>query len=181
MRTPQIFLAYAPRGPALRCAVAYLGSERDVYGWFSGPRHDASVAACFFLMEDFYTRSAARYDVVNQEDLHIAWTLDEARRHELADLQSAFAHEWLFYRDDPGAMSELAAYADAQLAAGDINVRFERLGKFSTVQPNWTFYSPRFERTVLRHLARRWPLEYRPHVDEIPEAQRLGARMLQRT
>ena len=48
-----------------------------------------------------------------------------------------------------------------ELAAGELNVRFERLPKFSTQQPNWTFYSPHAERPVLQYLARRWPLEYR--------------------
>jgi len=41
-------------------------------------------------------------------------------------------------------------------------VRFERLGKFSRLQPNWTYYTPHFEHSVLRHLAKRWPLEFRP-------------------
>jgi nucleotide-binding universal stress UspA family protein len=98
---------------------------------------------------------------VDQADLHSAWSLDEARRHELARMQEAFAREWLFYRDDPRAAAELQAYAEAELAVGELNVRFERLARFSTLQPNWTWYSARFERPVLRHLARRWPLEYR--------------------
>jgi hypothetical protein len=76
-------------------------------------------------------------------------------------MQEAFAHEWLFYRDEPRAAAELEAYAEAELAVGEVNVRFERLAKFSTLQPNWTWYSPRFERPVLRHLAKRWRLEYR--------------------
>ena len=48
----------------------------------------------------------------------------------------------------------------AELAAGAVSVRFARLDLFSKLQPNWTFYSSGFEHTVLRHLARRWPLEY---------------------
>lgn len=161
MRTPDIFIAYAPRGAGLRCAVAYLAAERDAYGWFAGPRPDATVARAFFVLEDFYTSRETRYDAVAQGDLHSAWALDEARRHELARLQEAFAREWLFYRDAPGAAAQLQAYAQAELAAGELNVRFERLAKFSTQQPNWTFYSPHAERPVLQYLARRWPLEYR--------------------
>jgi len=175
MQTPNVFLAYAPRGPALRCAVAYLSSARDVYGWFTGPRLDAGVASCFFLMEDFHANAPVRYDSVPQEDLHSAWSLDEARRHELAAMQEAFTREWLFHRDDPHAARELAAYAEAELAAGEVNVRFERLGKFSTLQPNWTYYSPRFEHPVLRHLAKRWPLEYRLHVEEVAASQKRRA------
>ena len=161
MQTPNLFLAYAPRGAGLRCVVAYLASGRDVYGWYTGPCGDASIASCYFLLEDFYTGKPTRDAVVNQSDLHSDWPLDDARRHELARMQEAFAREWLLYRDDARAAAGLQAYAEAELAVGEINVRFGRLAKFSTLQPNWTYYSPRFERSVLRHLASRWPLEYR--------------------
>ena len=170
MRTPNVFLAYSPRGAGLRCAIAYLTSERDVYGWFTGPREDLAVASCFFLLEDLHTTLPARYEAVDQAELHSAWSLDEARRHELAQMQEVFAREWLFHRDDARAAAELEAYAAAELAAGEVNVRFERLAKFSTLEPTWTFYSPHFERTVLRHLAKRWPLEYRLYYPDPVEA-----------
>jgi hypothetical protein len=130
MGTPNVFVAYAPLGAGLRCAVAYRSAERDVYGWFTGPAADGGIAAQYFLMEDFYSNRPARYEAVDQAALHSRWSLDEARRHELAALQEAFAREWL--------------------VAG-----------LSKLQPNWTWYSPRCERSVLRHLAKRWPLEYR--------------------
>jgi hypothetical protein len=161
MKTPNVFIAYAPRGAGLRCALAYLASARDVYGWYTGPRNDATFAAQYFVVEDFYTNRPARDAAVDHADLHSAWALDEARRHELARMQEAFAREWLVYRDDPRAAAELASYAKAELAAGEVNLRFERIAKLSTLQPNWTYYSPRVERAVLRHLAKRWPLEYR--------------------
>jgi hypothetical protein len=160
MKTPHIFIAYAPRGAGLRCALAYLASERDVYGWYTGPRDDTSFAAQYFLIEDFYTKRPARDAAVDQADLHLPWALDEARRHELARMQEAFAREWLLYRDDSRAAAELALYAKAELAAGEVNLRFERIAKLSTLQPNWTYYSSGFERSVLRHLAKRWPLEF---------------------
>lgn len=161
MRTPHVFIAYAPRGAGLRCALAYLGAGRDVYGWFIGPREDGSLCAEYFLIEGFYTNRPTRFEAVQMAALHSRWALDEARRHELARMQEAFAHEWLFYRDDARVPAELAKYAEAELATGEPNLRFERLGKLSTLQPNWTYYSPGFERSVLRHLAKRWPLEYR--------------------
>ena len=160
MKTPEIFVAYAPRGAGLRCALAYLASERDVYGWYTGPRVDGTLAAEFFVLEGYYTNQAARYAAVEVSDLHTDWPLDEARRHELAQMQDTFGREWLVYRDDSRAAAQLEAYAEAELAAGEVMLRFERLAKLSTLQPNWTFYSPRFERSVLRHLAKRWPLEY---------------------
>ena len=163
MHTPEIFIAYAPRGAGLRCAVAYLSAGRDVFGWYTGPRFDAAIASRFFLLEHYYADRETRDESVDLADLHSAWSLDEARRHELARVQEMFAHEWLFYVDDARAVAEREAYADAELAAGGaVGVRFERLGKFSRLQPNWTYYTPHFEHSVLRHLAGRWPLEYRP-------------------
>src|SRR3970282_2109713 len=47
-QTPNVFLADAPRGIGLRCALAYLASERDVYGWFLGARDDARTVSAFF-------------------------------------------------------------------------------------------------------------------------------------
>jgi hypothetical protein len=165
MRTPQVFFAYAPRGAGLRCALAYLASARDVYGWFTGPRHDTSVASFFFLLQDFYASARERYAAVAPQDLHSDWPLEEARRHELARMQDIFAREWLFYRHDPRAPAELQAYAEAELAVGEVNVRFARLSKLSTLQPNWTYYSPRFEAQVLNRLAAHWTLEYRPELE----------------
>lgn len=176
MRSPEIFIAYAPRGSGLRCALAYLEDGRDVYGWFTGPRYDASVAACYFVLEDLHAAAPARYEAVDQSDLHSAWSLTEPRRHELAAMQEAFAHEWLFHRDDAHAAAELSAYAEAELAAGEINLRFARLAKLSKSQPNWTFYSPRFERTVLRHLSGRWPLEFNLDWAERPRRRAAGPR-----
>jgi hypothetical protein len=170
MRNPEIFIAYAPRGAGLRCALAYIASGRDVYGWYTGPRLDGSVAARYFLAEDFYANRPARDSAVDHADLHTRWALDEARRHELARVQEAFAREWLVYRDDPRAARELASYGRAELAVGEVNLRFERIADLSTLQPNWTYYSPRFERSVLRHLSKGWPLEYDGGVEPGPRS-----------
>ena len=160
MKTPQIFIAYAPRGAGLRCALAYLVAGRDVYGWYTGPRLEGTLVSEFFGLEQFYSTHTARYSAVQVSDLHANWALDEARRHELAQMQEMFVREWLVYRDDPRAAVQREAYAEAELAAGEVMLRFDRLAKLSKLQPNWTFYSPGFERSVLRHVAKRWPLEY---------------------
>jgi hypothetical protein len=159
MDTPRVFLAYSPRGAGLRVAVAYLPRGRDVCGWFTGPREDGTTASAYFLLESLYTKGEAAYAA--SDDLFGGWLRDDALCHELARLQEAFRREWLFYRSDPGASAELDAYARDELAAGEVDIRHERLGRLSKLQPTWTFYSPGFERTVLRHLAKRWPLEYR--------------------
>ena len=160
MATPNVFIAYAPRGVGLRCAVVYLASGRDVYGWFTGPRLDLAVASRYFVLQDYYSALPVRHEEVDQGELHSNWTLDEPRRHELARMQETFAREWLCYRADAWAAADFDAYARAELAAGDVSVRFARLAVFSRLQPNWTFYSRGFEHGVLRHLARHWQLEY---------------------
>ena len=156
----RIFLAYAPRGAGLRCALAYRASNRDAFGWFSGPG-DGVLASAYFVLEDIYTTRPATYVAVSEGDLHSTWIRDEARCHALAQMQEAFRREWLFYRSDPGAQEQLAAYAGAELAMGEFGIRFDRLNKLSKLQPNWIYYSRDFERGVLRHLAKRWPLDYR--------------------
>ena len=161
MSQPRVFLAYAPRGAGLRCALAYLACERDVYGWFTGPGQ-AGRTSRYFVLEDFYSKAGGRYVAAPTRDLHAGWIRDEKRCQELAALQEAFVAEWLFDRDDPDTTSEIGAFGHAQLAASDMNVRYEKLGKFSKLQPNWTYYSKDFERPVLNFLAKRWPLEYRP-------------------
>jgi hypothetical protein len=166
MHTPEYFLAYTPRGAGLRCAVVYLHSDADVFGWFIGPRQDQSIASLYFMLQDVYATRPYRYEAVEEADLHSEWLLDEPRRHELARIQEIFSREWLVYPDDPRAGAERQAYDEAELGVGEINVTFERLGRFSKLQPTWTCYSPQFERTVLRRLAKHWPLEYRPGVDE---------------
>src|SRR5574340_1742945 len=162
MRTPNVFLAYAPRGIGLRCALAYLAAGRDAYGWFLGPTAEALTVSRFFFLENFYSNRETRYEAVDEAQLHAPWSLAEDRRHELALMQETVSREWLFYRDDSRATPELQAYAEAEIAAGEVNIRVERLAKFSRLQPNWTFYSPGFERPVLHFLAKRWPLDYRP-------------------
>jgi hypothetical protein len=171
MHTPEIFIACAPHGAGLRCAVAYLSAERDVFGWYTGPRPDTHLASRCFLLEDYYTGRETRCESVDLADLHSVWSLEEARRHELARMQEMFAREWLWYAGDARAAAEQQAYDDAQLAPGGAaGVRFERLGKFSQLQPNWTYYTPRFEHSVLRHLAKRWPLEFQRNYEPAPSA-----------
>ena len=165
--TPRVFIAYAPRGIGLRCALAYLADRHDVFGWFTGPDESGGLVALYFVLEGFYSDREPRYAAARGLDLHTGWLLDQQRCHQLAALQEAFAAEWLFYRFDPIAQFDLAAYSRAELAAGEPNIRFERLNKLSKLQPTWTFYSAGFEHGVLRRLAKRWPLEYRP--DEGPQ------------
>jgi hypothetical protein len=159
MRTPRIFICYAPRA-GLRCAVAYFAGQHDAYGWFIG-QAEGGLESAYFVLEDFYTPAETRYIAVPERDLHSRWTRDEAMCHELARLQEAFSREWLCYRSDPESASELEQYDRAELADGDVVVRFERLNRFSKEQPSWTYYSHDCEHAVLESLTARWPLDYR--------------------
>ena len=165
IRTPEIFLAHAPRGEGLRCALAYLSGERDVYGWFTGPRKDASIASGYFLIEGYYANQPMAYEMVDPERLHSAWSLAEPRRHELARMQDAFVHEWLEDRD------VRAGWAGLQVREG-------MLTRFSTQQPTWTHYSPGFQHGVLRVLTNRWPLAYHAEgrEEERPHRRAAGPR-----
>ncbi len=159
MRNARVFLSYAPRA-GLRCALAYLAGDRHAWGWFTGPG-EARLESAYFVLEDFYTPLETRYVAVAESDLHAKWTRDEAMCHELAQLQETFTREWLFYRTDPQAAAQLEQYARAELAMGDANVPFERLNRFSKLQPAWTYYSHDFEHGVLKCLGKHWPLDYR--------------------
>ena len=55
--------------------------------------------------------------------MHSNWALEEARRHELAQMQEVYAREWLVYRDEPRAAVQLEAYAEAVLADGEVMLR----------------------------------------------------------
>jgi hypothetical protein len=159
MQTARIFLCYAPRA-GLRCALAYLARGHDVCGWFIGPGEGRWESA-YFLLEDFYTSRETRYVAVPESELHSRWTRDEAMCHELARMQETFAREWLFYRDDPDAVRDQAAYEGDELALGDVNIRHDRLNRLSKLQANWTLYSRDFEHPVLKFLSAHWPLDYR--------------------
>lgn len=131
-----------------------------MYGWYTG-LVEGGLESAYFVLENYHTPGEVQFVAVAEADLHSGWTTDEARCHELARLQDAFVHEWLAYGAQPGAAAQLEEYARAELAAGEVVVRFDRLGKFSKLQPNWTYYSPHFEHGVLRVLSKRWPLDYR--------------------
>jgi hypothetical protein len=148
MQMPHVFLACAAQPPALSCAVAYLVSGYDAYGWFIGRRNDGSYASAYFLLEDLFAGAPGRYEAV--ADVHADWSLGERLRHELAAMQEIFAREWLAYGE------------------GSVSVRGDQLGKLS----KGAFYSRNFERPVLNHLSKHWPLEYRPNMERTAAAQK---------
>ncbi|HSD59833.1 MAG TPA: hypothetical protein VLC55_03155 [Burkholderiales bacterium] len=175
MNTPSVFLAYAPRGAGLMCAVAWFTRGNDVFGWWGGAR--GSEFACgYFLAEDFYAGGGTRLLATEGNDLYGGWTRDYTHRqpplddripppdevcHELERLQFQFSHEWLVFSHDPDAAAEKSAYHDAELAAGPVLIHNRKLNKFRKDDVVWTFASPVVDRNLLEYLWRRWPLDYR--------------------
>ena len=157
---PQAFLAYAPEGPGLRCAMFYFAAGDDLWGWFTGPRGPLLVAD-YFRVAGFHALREPRYSAVDIAGLG-AWSDEPSMCRELSRLQSEFAREWLFYRSAREAPVELAHYHARGFATGEVNVRFPRLHRLARMQADWTYCSSGFESAVLRWLAYRWPLDYRP-------------------
>lgn len=156
---PRHFLAYAPRGAGLLCAVLYVPVGHEVYGWYLGGR-DGVLESAYFKLEEFYTPFDTRLVTVPDAELHSGRLAEPALCQDLARMQDAFRREWLWDAADTDAAAQARRYRDAQLALGTVNVRFARLEKFSKSQPTWTCYSQGFEHSVLRGLAKRWPLDF---------------------
>ncbi|HUJ86328.1 MAG TPA: hypothetical protein VLX30_05695 [Burkholderiales bacterium] len=177
MSAPRVFLAYSPRGVGVECALVYAKEGKDAYGWYTGPR-EGRLASAYFLLEGFYVVSEPAFLAAAGADPYAGWThdytdtggaaqldppvrIDDALCHAMVRLQDAFVHEWLFYRAGNAAQAEIALYGEAELAVGEVNIRFRRLNKFSRLQPTWTYYSLECEHSMLAFMMRRWPLDYR--------------------
>ena len=160
MQTPRIFIAFAPRGGGLTCAVACIPAGDDVIGWYLGRTEGGIMDSAYFLLENYYSRGPLRFASAPEGALHSDWIEDDAA-HALAALQEAFVNEWLFYADEIGAELQLAAYAQRGLHAGDMNVRVDKLNRFAQGQASWVYYSREFEHGVLEALSKRWSLDFR--------------------
>ncbi len=175
MSTPQVHLAYTPRGAGLSCALMYLKAEPDVYGWWIG-RQATEFHTAYFRLADFYTTATSMY-ASEGSDLYGGWKLEFTSgkpkpldpplpvtsdvSHDLERAQDAFCAEWLVFPGDKGLPEQHRAYADAELAWSDVNFQFKRLNKFVKHEAVWLYYSKDFEAAVGDFLMRRWPLDYR--------------------
>jgi len=170
---PRFYLAHTPRGAGVAAAVLYRAHGPDVQGWFTGAR-DHGCESRFFALERFYTTDPTIFWRSMEDDAHGRWAagdtsrvselhcpLPEIVRHELGQLQSEFADEWLFYRDDPRALHEIEAYRQLGLAVGAVNVRSSQFTRFDRTQPTWTYASPGIDFNVISYLGRHWKLDYR--------------------
>jgi len=158
MQTPRIFIAFAPRGGGLRCALGYIPAGDDVIGWYAG-RTERGIESAYFLLESYHSRAPLRFAAVPEAALHSDWIDDDAA-HALSEVRELVVNEWLFYADELGAELQLAAYARSGLHAGDVNVRADKLARLDRGQATWTFYSREFEHGVLEALSKRWALDF---------------------
>jgi len=172
----EAFLAYAPRGAGLLCAVCYFKAENgtDLCGWWIGFKDHHYIPA-YFTLQNFYTLEDTAFLATAGSDLYGGWRynysrsqpaldppvrVDDAFAHRLEQLQELFFSEWLFDRTDPGAVEDLARYATDELAVQDVNIRYQRLNKLDRHGAVWIYRSHGLDGQVIDYLAARWPLDY---------------------
>src|SRR6266851_5682648 len=140
----ECFLAYAPRGAGLLCAVAYVSGEPDIVGWFVGAK-GRSYPSAYFRVENFFSAEQKRFWATAGSDIYGGWRYDYARGdseldptepvdddlcHVLDRLEDVFVAEWLVFK-------------------GDLRFDVEK-----------AVYSHGFNDEVLRYLIARWPLDH---------------------
>lgn len=175
MATPQTYIAYAPHGAGLMCAVVYFEQGADVAGWWTGAR-GYEYHSAYFKLEHFFSTKPTRFYVTDGMDLYGGWKflysarepaldkplpVEDAVSHELNRLQSMFVSEWLFFEDEANAGAECEAYEKLQLPVQHANIQSRRLHKFDESQPVWIYRSHDFDLDVIDYLQEYWPLDYR--------------------
>lgn len=175
MATPQSYIAYAPHGVGLMCAVVYFEHDTDVVGWWTGARGYESHSA-YFKLEKFFSTKPTRFYATEGMDLYGGWKLlysaqepvldkpvpvEDEVCHELDRVQGMFVTEWLFFEDDAGVEAERKAYEELRLPLQHVNIRSKRLSRFDESQPVWIHRSHDFDLDVIDYLQRYWPLDYR--------------------
>jgi hypothetical protein len=174
MKQPECFIAYAPQGGGLLCAVTYVADGKDISGWFVGLK-DYAYPSAYFRIENFFSVGDKRFFATDGSDIYGGWRFDYAKSHPELDppvavddalchrldmLEDAFAGEWLVFEDDERFAAEETAYAADDIATGGVLVHHAKLTKFDREKPVWTFYSHGFNDEVLNYMAPRWPLDY---------------------
>jgi hypothetical protein len=171
---PESYIAYAPHGPGLECAVTYFVDDKHVYGWFIGFK-DYVFPAAYFKLENFFSREDTIFYATDSSDVYGGWRYNYSKSqpdldkpvpiedeicHKLGQLEDAFANEWLWFRGDAGSEQEAAAYEKDEIAVQDVNVKHRKLGKLKKAGPIWTFESHGLNLDIVDYLALRWPLDY---------------------
>lgn len=172
---PQQFIAYAPWGVGLLCAVVYRALGHDVGGWWVGAV-GSEYQTAFFKLENYFSRYENAFYATRGGDLYGGWVYDydaepplldkpvpveDALCHDLEHLQHVFAQEWLTFPGDPAAESTIAQYQAAELAHENVNLRFDRLNHLDKSEATWMYRSGQLDVNVIKRLMRDWPLDCR--------------------
>lgn len=174
MIEPLVYIAYAPRGPGVMCAMLYIEVKRSVHGWYVGSR-GGEYPGQFFVLEDYYSTANTCLYLSVEDDVYGPWIrrevaldvpiggpapMPEELTHELEHAQDAFIREWLFYADEPRSARQARAYAAHDLPVQPVNIRADRLNKLDAGDVVWTYAAPGCNRNVVRTLSKRWSLDY---------------------
>ena len=155
---------------SLLSALFYVEAGSDLYCWYA-QLCDHSLAAAFYVIENFYTDQPYVLHRSHEDDVHGAWEtlsvngiqsvrcpLPEALCHELERLQSRFIEEWLFFRDDPAAQPACQAYTAQQLPLHAVNINLKKLTRMASAERIWQHHSAGFDENVLKLLQKYCPL-----------------------
>jgi hypothetical protein len=72
------YLAYAPRGAGVLCALCYFTENPHVCGWWTGAR-GLEFAPGYFMLESFYSTAGTRFFAAAGGDLYGGWRCDYER------------------------------------------------------------------------------------------------------
>jgi hypothetical protein len=95
MMQHECFLAYAPRGAGLLCAVAYVSGEPDIVGWFVGAK-GRSYPSAYFRVENFFAAEQKRFWATAGSDIYGGWRYDYARGDSELDPAEPVGGEFAF-------------------------------------------------------------------------------------
>ena len=123
------------------CAVFFLASRSNVYGWYTGSEQ-GTFPACYFMLEHFYSSLPTVFYRTTDNSPYAHWVKEsgetetllvdhspvpEVLMHELDRLQFIFITEWLFYPQEPGSATEVDAYRILGLPVQPVNIRRRKL------------------------------------------------------
>lgn len=164
------FLSYSPTESGSVFALLYLEQRDDIYGWHAEARGQY-FSAGFFMIDHFYASRFSGLYRSAEDDIHDPWIVDyppvkdvircplpELVSHELESMQSAFIDEWLFFMNEPGTETELAAYAARGLPVHAASIKTRRLGRLDKRHSPWTHSPPNVNQDIVTLLRRYWRL-----------------------
>lgn len=175
---PKVHISFFPKDTVSIHAVFYVEAEADIYGWY-GVGGSNRFSGAFFMVENFYATRATVLHRSVHGDVYGAWVADyprnrdgdrnrcpvpEALRHELERIQSEFMQEWLFFKNDPDIDSELALYRTKDLPINALNIRFNRLHRFTKREPDWSYSTSGADLNVIEFLQKN--LRCKQHASE---------------